>query len=162
MRIGEILIIGPKSVGKEALLQKLCTQIETHEKGFELGLLPLDNEILLHFYGIPWSHYARSTAWDLIASKALGAIILFDWARPETVKTAEEIVEFFQMNATLPILVASKIEGDEASKIAIHAYSGGLQLSRSCKFTFYHPEQTDSLRQLIVDLVNINLEQLAV
>ena len=160
MRIGEVLIVGPKTVKKEPLLQKLCDRVELQEKGIQVGWLSLDEEMLLQFYGIQWNRFSKSYAWDLILTKALGVIVLFDWDRPETIQTAEEIVQYFNGHFEIPILVASQIEKDSASHIVARAYRGGLPLTKSSKFTIYQPDDSDSIRQLIVDLVNINLEQM--
>ncbi len=162
MRVGEILIVGPKSVKKEALLQRLCDRVEIQKKGIQVGWLSLDNEMLLQFYGIHWNRFAKSYAWELLVPKALGVIVLFDWDRPETVQTAEEIVEYFQGNFRIPILTASNIEEESTEKIAIRAYRGGLPLNKNSRFALYRLDQSDSIRQLIVDLVNINLEQMSV
>jgi len=162
MRVGEILIVGPKSVKKEVFLKRLCDRVEIQEKGIQVGWLSLDNEMLLQCYGIHWNRFAKSYAWELLAAKALGVIVLFDWDRPETVQTAEEIVEYFQENFAIPILTASNIDENSTEKIAVRAYRGGLPLDKNSRFTLYQLDQSDSIRQLIVDLVNINLEQMSV
>ncbi len=162
MRVGEILIVGPKSVKKETLLQELCDRVELQEKGIQAGWLSLDDEMLLQFYGIHWSRFAKSYAWELLATKALGIIVLFDWERPETVQTAEEITEYFQENFEIPIIIASNVDENSTSQIAIRAYRGGLPLDKTSRFTLYQLNHLDSIRQLVVDLVNINLEQMSV
>lgn len=162
MRVGEILIVGPKSVNKEVFLKRLCDRVEIQEKGIQVGWLSLDNEMLLQCYGIHWTRFAKSYAWELLAAKALGVIVLFDWDRPETVQTAEEIVEYFQENFAIPILTASNIDEKSTEKIAVQAYRGGLPLDKNSRFTLYQLDQSDSIRQLIVDLININLEQMSV
>ncbi|NOY78271.1 MAG: hypothetical protein GXO76_10440 [Calditrichaeota bacterium] len=161
MRVGEILIIGPKSVQKESLLKKLCDRVELPEKGIQVGWLSLDDEMLLQFYGIHWNRFAKSYAWDLLVTKALGVIVLFDWDRYETVQTAEEIVAYFQENFDIPLVVASEIGENSSSLIVRRAYQGGLVLNKNSKFTLYQFDQSDSIRQLVVDLVNINLEHVS-
>jgi len=161
MRVGEILIIGPKSVQKEPLLKKLCDRVELPEKGIQVGWLSLDDEMLLQFYGIHWNRFAKSYAWDLLVTKALGVIVLFDWSRHETVQTAEEIVEYFQENFEIPILVTSNLGDNSSPQITRRAYQGGLTLNKNTKFTFYQSGHSDSIRQLVVDLVNINLERIS-
>ncbi len=160
MRIGEILVVGSTGVEIDDFLKKLSSLTEEFGKNMNFGLLPIDDQIVLHLCGVYWTRWAKSYPWELLVQKALGAFILFDWEYPETVKEAEEILEFFQNRFSLPVVVASVLK-DEAPGIRVQVYRGGLPLTRDSRFTFYSLEKPGSLRQLVVDLININLEQMA-
>ncbi len=160
MRIGEILVVGSTGVGIEDFLRKLSSLTEEFGKDVNFGLLPIDDQIVLHLYGVHWTRWAKSYPWELLVQKALGAFVLFDWEHPETVKEAEEILEFFQNRFDLPVVVASVLKS-EAPGIRVQVYRGGLPLTKDSRFTFYSLDKPESLRQLVVDLININLEQMA-
>ncbi len=160
MRIGEILVIAPTSMKIEEFLGKLSSLVEDFGKDVQFGLLPIDEQIVLHLYGVHWTRYAKNYPWELLTQKALGALILFDWELPETVKEAEDILEFFQNRIDLPVVVASVLkEGESALRVPV--YRGGLPLTKNSRFTFFATDKPESLRQLVVDLININLEHLA-
>jgi hypothetical protein len=160
MRIGEILVVGPTGVEMEKFLRNLSSLVEEFGKDVQFGLLPIEEQIVLHFYGIQWTRYAKNYPWELLTQKALGAFILLDWDFPETVAAAEEILEFFQAEFDLPVVVASVLKGNTPS-LRAQVYRGGLPLTKNSRMTFYSLNQPDSMRQLIVDLININLEHLA-
>ena len=160
MRIGEILVVSTGGTGVEDFLKKSSSVVEKFGRDVHLGLLPIDEQIVLHLYGVQWTRYAENYPWQLLVQKALGVLVLFDWDFPESVREAEKILEFFQTRFQLPVVIASVLK--EASAIRIQVYRGGLTLTKNSRFTLYTPEKPESLRQLVVDLININLEQLAV
>ncbi|MCD6165218.1 hypothetical protein J7K19_00750 [bacterium] len=157
MRIGEVLVVGAKANDNSELIRRICPQIETTKTGICWGMLQLDDQMALQLYGINWEQSAKRFAWDLLCQKALGVIVVFDWEQMETFQEAAAILDYFNDQFAIPIVVAAKLEGN-TSHIPEKAYRGGLTLSKLSRFTFYQPDNPQSIRQLIVDLININLE----
>lgn len=157
MRIGEVLIVGAKAINNSDMIRKICPQIETDERGICCGVLPVGNQMALQIYGVHWKRSARHFAWDLLCRKALGVIVVFDWEQMETFQEAEAILDYFNDQFEIPSVVAARLEAS-TSPLPEEVYRGGLTLSKLTRFTFYQSNNPQSIRQLIVDLININLE----
>lgn len=77
MRIGEIVIIGPNANEKQRFLAALSDDLALTTPDFSFGRLTINNQLLLHLYGITLHPDAKPLSWDLLGAKMLGCIVLF-------------------------------------------------------------------------------------
>lgn len=160
MRSGEILVLSTNVDLIKDIFHKICSEIISENKEVVFGFLPIDDQFQLQLYGFEWQDKSENYYWEKIFRKALGVIVLFDWNDGKSLSALKKILRHFESNYSLPIITASKLNG-EHEKLPFKLYRGGLPVTGESRFTFYHLNSVESIRELIVGLININLEIMA-
>ncbi|HDL19485.1 MAG TPA: hypothetical protein ENH29_10555 [Bacteroidetes bacterium] len=160
MRNAEILVVTTDSNLSLNLFRKICKEIiETNNK-IIFGFLPIDDQFEIHLYAVEWEAQAGDYAWKSLARKALGSLVLFDWHDEKSMEKMQQILDYFGENFELPLMIAANLNS-EHEKFPAKLYRGGLSVTSASRFSFYNAESPDSMRELIVGLININLEVIA-
>lgn len=157
MRNAEILVVTTDLNLSRNVFRRICKEIiETNSKVI-FGFLPIDDQFEIHLYAVEWDEQAVDYAWKSLAQKALGSLILFDWHNEKSMEKLQQILDYFGENFELPLMVASNLNGAH-DKLPAKLYRGGLSITSAGRFSFYNAESPESMRELIVGLININLE----
>ena len=160
MRSAEILVLTTKIDLVRDTFRKICSEIIDDSDDVIFGFLPIDDQIQIQLYGFEWQEQSENYFWERIFRKALGVIVLFDWSDSKSLSSMKKILHHFEANYSLPIVTASKLNG-EYEKLPFQLYRGGLPVTGESRFSFYHSNSIESIRELIVGLININLELMA-
>jgi hypothetical protein len=160
MRSTEILVLTTNIDFAKDVFGKICNEIIDDSKDVIFGFLPIDDQIQIQLYGFEWKEQSENYFWERIFQKALGVVVLFDWSDSKSFSSMKNILHHFEANYSLPIVTASKLNG-EYEKLPFKLYRGGLPITGESRFTFYSSNSVESIRELIVGLININLELMA-
>lgn len=160
MRSAEIVVLTTNIDLARGIFRKLCSEIIDDSEDVIFGFLPIDDQIQIQLYGFEWQKQSEDFSWQRIFRKTLGVIVLFDCNDSKSLSSMKKILHHFELNYRLPIITASKLNG-EHEKLPFKLYRGGLPVTGESRFTFYHSNSVESIRELIVGLININLELMA-
>ena len=119
----KILISGPFAAGKTQFI-KTISEIEpiTTEKkttkdkekrvkdfttvAMDFGKITIDDEHELYLFGTP-GQSRFDFMWDILGKGALGIIVLVDSTNPQTFHEARQIINFFESNYPVPMVVGA-------------------------------------------------------
>ncbi len=119
----KILVSGPFAAGKTQFI-KTISEIEplTTEKkttkdkeksvkdfttvAMDFGKITIDDEHELYLFGTP-GQSRFDFMWDILGKGALGIIVLVDSTNPQTFHEARQIINFFESNYPVPMVVGA-------------------------------------------------------
>ena len=153
-KVGEVLIIGPPGANHRKLLTTVCPRPQKSEQNMEFGRMEIDSDLALFLYAITYNQKKPAIAWDLIARKMLGVIIMFNWADQESLQAAKHILDFFNAKFEAPCVLAADVPHGALpvnKKIAFPYIS----LSPREKFLFCNSNSGKSMKLTLATLINL-------
>lgn len=159
MRIGEIAIISPAYKTKLQFIQAVCDEIVFQTEKLIFGRLQINNQLVLHLYGLDHRDSENNPSWDLVSRKLLGYIMLFDWDNPHALDSMKDSVDSFLTRYQIPILIASNT--DSMSGIPAALMNVDINISKDADFTFCDIRKPQSVRNVLVMLVDAVLDRLS-
>lgn len=158
MRIGEVAIISHASHEAEAFVRAICQRIDFSNKSVSFGRLEVNENLMLHLYGISAELNLRSL--DLVSQKTLGFIIIFDWEDKQALEFTKSILDHCSRNFNAPIVVVASIKDKKDPPIPDRFYQlEGIPLSAGCRFTFGQIDDPQSARDAMRLLINMLIEK---
>jgi len=159
MRVAEILMLSTNLNYTRQLFRDIGSEVIDENEKVVFGVFAIDEQLQIHLYAFEWQSKSSEFIWDVVCRKSLGVIILFDWRDTESVQQMKEITNYFDAHFELPVVVASWLNG-EGDALPTKLYRGGLPVTQKSRFVFFNMDNPAALRELLVDLININLESL--
>lgn len=156
LRIGEIAVIGPPELEKAAFIATVCEEIKKNDD-IILGLLTINDQLLLHVYGLNVNHNIKNYAWDLVIQKMIGYIVLYDWHNPQSLEQAKELVDYLHSGWEVPCIIAADV-GNGDYPITKQIFNRGIALAPRTQFTFYRIGDPASVRQVFTTLLDIIID----
>lgn len=160
MRNAEILVVATSMNIARDMLSNFCSEIKDDNQDIIFGFFPIDDQFQIQLYGLEWTEDSESYVWEQLCSKILGTIILFEWNNTKSLSQAKQILHHFESNFDFPIMAASILNGKYES-LPSKLYRGGLSVTKKSRFSFFNPDVPESIRALLVGLININLESIS-
>ncbi len=157
MRVAEILILTTNLNLARQLFREIGSEVIDENEMVLFGFLTIDEQLQVHLYAFEWQTSSAAFIWDIVCRKSLGVIVLFDWQDPESVSRMKEITNHFDSRFELPMVIASRLNG-EGGSLPAKLYRGGLPVTPKSRFVFFNTDNPAALRELVVDLINVNLE----
>ncbi len=159
MRIGEIAILGPDWKMKQLFIKAVCDEIVLQTDTLVFGRLVINNELVVHLYGVDLSEKNLNFAWDLVAKKLLGYVVLFDWNRPDSLSAVKSTVDLLKSRYNIPVVIAANLE-QGTNSIPEKLLEVKFDMSDQSQFTFYRLSEPGSVRNVLIILINSIIETL--
>jgi hypothetical protein len=159
MRIGEIAIVGPDSEEKRLFIQAICQKLDLETENITFGRLPINDQLVLHLYGISIQPNSQPFGWDLIAKKVLGYIVLFPWRNPESLEKVKPLLDHLTSRYDAPLVVAAHVPNG-SQPVPSQLYEGGIPLTISGKFMFCDVSKPASARKILLALTDSIIDKL--
>ncbi len=158
-KVGEMVVVGPPGSDKESFLKSFCTEVTIADQDILIGRFPVTNDLVVYFYGI--SHYPDASlfAWDLIAKKMLGYIVIFDWNKNNSFQYAKQIIAFTTAHFSCPFIIAADLQ-NHPSNIPETATKPFIMLSNNCRFMFFRSNKPATVKKVVVTLLDILINKL--
>jgi signal recognition particle receptor subunit beta len=153
MRIGEIAIVGPDNEEKRLFIQSVCQKLELAAENITFGRLPINDQLVLHLYGIAIQPHSQPIAWDLIAKKMLGYVVLFPWSDADSFDRIKPILDHLLSRYDVPVVVAASVSNGR-QPVPQQFYEGGVSLTAEGKFMFCDVRNPTSVRKILLALVD--------
>jgi len=158
-RIGEIVVIGPTSSAKYHFIHSLCKRPVITEYDIIYGRMEINSELALFVYGMGYEQNHLNFAWDLVAHKILGYIVLFDWYDEQSFKVAQNILDFLT-EFEAPIIVAADV-ANKPYPIPTIAFRPSISISHQTHFTFCQSNQKESVKKVVVSLLDMVISRIS-
>lgn len=160
MRSAEILVLATRLELVREVFRKICHEIIDDGGEVIFGFLPIDEQFQIQLYGFEWKQDSEYYDWARLCRKSLGSIVLFNGSNGKTIESVKPILQYFETEYQLPIVAAYRLD-QESLRLPVKLYRGGLTVTTESRFAFYNPHVVETIRDLLVGLININLELMA-
>jgi len=158
MRIGEIAIVGPQRDIKQAFIRSIADSIEVENGELTFGRYNVNEQLILHLYGITISPESSFISWDIISPKLLGFIALFKWGDANSFRKTQVLVDELFSKFDTEIIVAGHTE--EAFPKIPAAFEFGIPTDKRGALTFCNVHDPRSVKKVLLTLVNHIIDQL--
>jgi len=158
-KIGELVLVGPPGSAKQSFLNAFCTEVTIADQDILIGRFPINNDLVIYCYAISHDPQTPPFAWDLVAKKMIGHIVLFDWADDASFQNAVNILDFTSSHFHSPYIVAADLK-DEPYPVPEAAARPFILLSRAGRFMFCRSGKPASVKKTVTALVDLLLEKM--
>ena len=158
MRIGEIVVVGPPDVSKKKFLAAVCSEVNELNPTFVAGRVPIGEHLALHLYGIDLENEPYNYHWELIGSKLLGFIVIYNWYNRESFEAAQKLIDYLYNRYRVPTVVAADA-GDKPIPTPDNFYQDGIQLSQDCLLMFCNIADNNSIKRAYTILLDTLIER---
>jgi len=160
MRIGEIAVLGPSNEEKQLFIQAVCGRLELTHENIAFGRFSINDQLVLHLYGVALQSEAQTVAWDLLAKKCLGYIVLFSWQDPGSLDRFKPVLDILATKYEATMIVAAHMpEGDRPLPPAL--FEDSISLTAAGKLMFCDARRPASARKVLLALIDSLLEKIA-
>ncbi|MFQ5632700.1 MAG: hypothetical protein ACE5I1_28360 [bacterium] len=158
MRIGEIAVVGPHADIKRAFIQSISKSAKNINEKLTFGEYRINNQLVLHLYGISIENENDPVSWDLIAPKLMGYIAIFRWGNVDSFRKIQAIVNHLAQNYNPFIVVVGHSE--EQTPQLPTAFQYGISVDKNSVFTFCNANNENSVRKVLLTLVEKIITQI--
>lgn len=158
LRIGEIVVLGPPEVEKGEFISAICEEVDKNDD-IVLGRLQVNDQLILHIYGLDVGADVNNFAWDLVAQKMIGYIVLYNWYDANSLERAKSLVDHLHSEWEAPCIIAADV-GETEYPIAKKIFKRGISLSPNTQFTFYRIVDPASVRRIFLTLLDTIIERM--
>lgn len=92
-RIGEFIVAGPSLSLQKRFITHICNEVVITNNNTVFGRSKITDELQLFFYGIGEKEQYQEFAWDLVAPKMLGFILVFNWYDGNEFSSAQQLLD---------------------------------------------------------------------
>jgi hypothetical protein len=157
MRIGEIAILGPSHEEKRFFIKAVCHKLELTNDNITFGRLPINDQLVLHLYGLT---SPSEVAWDLLARKCLGYIVLFPWQNAESFERLKPVLDQLATRYEATMVVAAYSPNGKPP-VPPTLYEEGIAITAEGKFMFCDVRQPASARKILLALIDSLLDKMS-
>jgi len=160
MRIGEIAVLGPGHEEKQLFIQAVCGRLELTNENITFGRFPINDQLVLHLYGVALQSESPAVAWDLLAKKCLGYIVLFPWQDAGSFERLKPVLDILAAQYEAAMIVAVHVpEGDRPVPPAL--FENGISVTAAGKLMFCDIRQPAGARKVLLALIESLLDKIS-
>ncbi len=157
-RIAEIMVVRSAASAPVEFIQAICPHIERERTDLVWGQLQATEDLQLFLYGLSIRSPFENFAWDLVAHKILGFVLLFDWHHESACQEIKDLIDFILHKSAAPIICVADV-GNQPILYREEIYRPPIVLSRRCRFTFCQSSQPATIRRAVVALLDMLLNE---
>jgi signal recognition particle receptor subunit beta len=158
-KIGEIIVVSPSDDDSRKFIQAVCRQAFTVNHAVTYGEMEINKNLSLYFYGIGYKRSKYNFAWELVAKKVLGYVILFNWYDDVLFAETKEMVHFLTLRVEAPIIIAGDVQ-DHPFPVGQRIFQPSITLSRQTKFMLCRLSERTSVKKIIISLLDSLIDQM--
>lgn len=160
MKIGEVAVISHDQQSRDNFIQAICKHIDIRNESISFGRFDVNDQLALHLYGINIDKENSDLSWDLISRKMLGYVFIFNWDDQISLETIKPVIDNFTNSIKAPFVIIANTKDSQNAPIPNAFYKDkGLILAKNCRFTFSQLNDTRKVRDVLLLLVDMLLEQ---
>ncbi|MCA9744177.1 hypothetical protein KC734_21750 [candidate division KSB1 bacterium] len=157
MRIGEIAILGPHADEKKAFINSISKSTKNISENLTFGEVRINNQLVLHLYGISIENEETPLSWDLIAPKLLGYIAIFRWGDVQSFRRIQAILN--QITSTYDPFIVVVGHYEKKAPVLPDSLQFGIQVDKKDVLTFCNVNDENSVRKVLLTLVEKIIKQ---
>lgn len=159
MRIGEIAIVGLPGKDKTSFIKSICQPISDKDGNMTFGQLQINDQLTLHLYGISIDEKTNLFAWDLVSTKMLGYVVLFNWFDETAISKIAPVIDFFEHRYGSFLVIAAYID-DGDYPLPESFIKEGIPLTPETRLVFCKLGDETTNKRAVVTLINMIIDKL--
>ncbi len=156
-RIGELVLAGPSLALQKRFITHICNEVVVTNNNTVFGRSKVTDELQLFFYGIGEKDQSLEFAWDLVAPKMLGYILVFNWYDGYEFSSVQQLLDQLSSQIDSHGLVVGDIS-EMSLPFDPKIYESGFTLSPKLSFTLWDStlkaDAKNVLKILVDSLIN--------
>ena len=157
MRIGEIAVVCPGFKNRHEFIKSVCDEIVVKTDKLVFGRLQVNEQLVIHLYGLDLTEKNITPAWDLVSKKLLGYIVLFSWNNADSYAKIKDTIESLS-KYELPLVIAATLQNGSFA-FPKKLVNMELDLSDQAQLTFCKISDPQSVKNVLVTLINSVIER---
>lgn len=158
MRIAEIAVIAPQAEERKKFIATICSQIDVAGEHLAVGRMVINDQLVLHLYGLAIQPESSNLSWELLDRKLLGYIVLFSWNDKTSLESIKLSLDQISERSEAALVVAANVGAAEPAALqALRDKS--LFVNQQGKFTFYKEDEAGSAKQVLLTLIDLLIER---
>ncbi len=153
MRIGEIAIVGPGILSKKEFIKTVCDEIVVENDDLVFGRLQINEQLVIHLYGLEITDIEIRPSLDLVSKKLLGYVFLFNWGSQDEYSEVVSTIDSLTSRYNLPLVIAANLQKG-STEIPLQMLNVDFDISSEGQFTFFRLSDEESVRNVLVMLIN--------
>ncbi|MFQ5602595.1 MAG: hypothetical protein ACE5HS_04945 [bacterium] len=159
MRIGEIAIVGPGKESKQEFIEAVCDEIDVITDNLIFGRLQINDQLVIHLYGLELTDRELNPSWDLVSKKLLGYVVLFNWNESESYSDVKATIDSLVSRYKIPFVVAGILQNKQ-KMVPDKFMHVELNLAEHVQLTFCKVSDPKSVRQVLIMLINSVIDKI--
>ena len=159
MRIGEIAIVGPSTHFKQEFIKAVCDEIVVENDDLVFGRLQINEQLVLHLYGLEFTDKEIRPSLDLVSKKLLGYVFLFNWGSQDSYSAVVSSIDSLTSRYSLPLVIAANLQNG-STEIPSQMLNVDFNISSEGQFTFCKLSDSNSVRNVLVMLINSVIDRI--
>lgn len=160
MRIGEIAVISSGNEEKQLFIKSVCEHLEITTENITFGRFPINAQLVLHLYGLTLQAESPAVAWDLLAQKCLGYIVLFPWQDAGALESLKPVLDLLANKYEATMVVAAHTPAGNPS-VPPALFESSIALTAEGKLMFCDARRPASARKVLLALIDSLLDKIA-
>lgn len=157
MRIGEIAIVGPHAAEQTQFINAISKSVKKINEQLVYGEIEINNQLVVHLYGIAVQTAEEVLAWDLLTPKLLGFVAMFKWGEPDSFRRLQAIVDKL-IEKYDPFIIVAAHSTTPPPKLPA-SLQKGVPVDKKGTFIFCDVNDEQSVRAVLLALVDKILNQ---
>ncbi len=153
MRIGEIAIFSPGLETNRKFVEAVCDEVVLETESLVFGRVQINNQLVLHLYGLKLSDNQPNPSWDLVSKKLLGYVVLFNWNQNESLVAVKPFVDALTARYDIPLIVVATLQNGQHS-IPEQIVNVDFGLAKQNQFTFCKLSDPASIKKVLISLID--------
>lgn len=152
-------MVGPGFKNRLNFIDSVCDEVVVKTDKLVFGRLQINEQLVIHLYGLDLTVDDIDSAWDLISKKLLGYIILLNWTNPDSYLDAKSTIDSISSRYKIPLIIAANLKNGQ-DQIPAQLQNVKIELSQQAQFTFCQLSNKKSIKNVLVMLINSILDRM--
>ncbi len=145
--------MGPDILPKQQFIKAVCDEIVVENNDLVFGRLQINEQLVIHLYGLEFTDTEIEPALDLVSKKLLGYVFLFNWGRQDSYSEVVSTIDSLTSRYNLPLVIAANLQNG-STEIPSQMLNVDFDISSEGQFTFFRLSDPESVRNVLVMLIN--------
>ncbi|MFQ5751279.1 MAG: hypothetical protein ACE5HI_04715 [bacterium] len=159
MRIGEIAIVGTGKECNQKFINAVCDEIVIQTDSLIFGRLQINDQLVIHLYGLELTEEDLNPSWDLVSKKLLGYVILYNWNHPDSSAAVKSTIDSLSTRYNVPLVIAAVLQNGQ-SPVPKQLLDVDLDLTEHGQFTFCKLSDPESVKHVLIMLINSVIDKI--
>lgn len=158
-KVGEIVVVGPPGSAKQSFLKSFCPEVTIADQDILIGRFPVNSDLVVYIYGISHDPESPLFAWDLVAKKMIGYIVIFDWHNETSIEQTKQILDFTTHHFSTPFVLAADLQNNPCAvpEAACRPY---ILISNISRFMFFRSTKPATVKKVVISLLDILIHKI--
>ncbi len=158
MRIGEIAVLGAAADERKKFISAICAQLEMTTPHFSFGRLPINDQLMLHLYGLAVHTENQAPSLDLLSRRMLGYIVLFPWRDEAAFAQIKPCIDYLSTRNEAALIVAAHAAHAQLPS-APALRKEAMTVDSDGKLAFFEEDNPASAKRVLSSLIDLLLER---